>query len=150
VITEGCRFGEGRGIGYAFREKIPVEKDRYQNVIIGNGEGGKYLAWHLAESGQPTVAWAPIRRYWTAPTSEDREAIRQALNLAGMRREYASGNADTDVIAPESTLFPRARKLSGATFQMRASDFWIWDTSHWKRTWMRSRAQCGSSLGRFG
>ena len=47
-------------------------------------------------------AWAPIRRYWTEPTSENREAIRQALNLAGMRREYASGIADPDLIAPES------------------------------------------------
>jgi pimeloyl-ACP methyl ester carboxylesterase len=47
-------------------------------------------------------AWAPIRRYWTAPTSENREAIRQVLNLAGMRREYTSGIADSDVVAPES------------------------------------------------
>jgi pyruvate/2-oxoglutarate dehydrogenase complex dihydrolipoamide dehydrogenase (E3) component/pimeloyl-ACP methyl ester carboxylesterase len=47
-------------------------------------------------------AWAPIRRYWSEPTSENREAIRRALNLAGMRREYASGIADADVIAPES------------------------------------------------
>ena len=27
---------------------MPAE--HYQNVIIGSGEGGKYLAWHLAES----------------------------------------------------------------------------------------------------
>jgi choline dehydrogenase-like flavoprotein len=27
----------------------------YENVIIGSGEGGKYLAWHLAQSGQQTV-----------------------------------------------------------------------------------------------
>jgi len=47
-------------------------------------------------------AWAPIRRYWTEPTSENREAIRKVLNLAGMRREYASGIADPEVIAPES------------------------------------------------
>ena len=26
-------------------------EDRYRNVIIGSGEGGKYLAWHLAQSG---------------------------------------------------------------------------------------------------
>src|SRR6202050_894713 len=36
-------------------------------------------------------AWAPIRRYWSQPTSENREAIRQVLNLEGMRREYSSG-----------------------------------------------------------
>lgn len=32
-----------------------------KNVIIGSGEGGKYLAWHLAESGQQTVV---VERRW--------------------------------------------------------------------------------------
>jgi pyruvate/2-oxoglutarate dehydrogenase complex dihydrolipoamide dehydrogenase (E3) component len=35
--------------------------DAYQNVIIGSGEGGKYLAWHLAQSGQTT---AVVERRW--------------------------------------------------------------------------------------
>jgi pyruvate/2-oxoglutarate dehydrogenase complex dihydrolipoamide dehydrogenase (E3) component/pimeloyl-ACP methyl ester carboxylesterase len=47
-------------------------------------------------------AWAPIRRYWTDPSPENREAIRQVLNLAGMRKEYSSGIADPELIAPES------------------------------------------------
>lgn len=46
-------------------------------------------------------AWAPIRRYWTAPTSENREAIRKGLNLEGMRREYSSGIPNPNPIAPE-------------------------------------------------
>ena len=46
-------------------------------------------------------AWAPIRRYWSQPTSENREVIRKALNLAGMRREYSSGISNADMIAPE-------------------------------------------------
>jgi pyruvate/2-oxoglutarate dehydrogenase complex dihydrolipoamide dehydrogenase (E3) component/pimeloyl-ACP methyl ester carboxylesterase len=46
-------------------------------------------------------AWAPIRRYWTTPSSENREAIRKSLNADGMRREYGAGIADTDVLAPE-------------------------------------------------
>ena len=46
-------------------------------------------------------AWAPIRRYWTTPSSENREAIRKALTADGMRREYGSGIADPDVLAPE-------------------------------------------------
>ena len=29
--------------------------DKIQNVIIGSGEGGKYLAWHLAGTGEQTV-----------------------------------------------------------------------------------------------
>jgi pimeloyl-ACP methyl ester carboxylesterase len=46
-------------------------------------------------------AWAPIRRYWSEPSSENREAIRKGLNLEGMRREYSSGIPNPDVIAPE-------------------------------------------------
>jgi len=46
-------------------------------------------------------AWAPIRRYWREPTAANREAIRTVLNLEGMRREYASGIPNPEVIAPE-------------------------------------------------
>jgi pimeloyl-ACP methyl ester carboxylesterase len=46
-------------------------------------------------------AWAPIRRYWSEPTAANREAIRKALNLEGMRREYGSGIPNPDAIAPE-------------------------------------------------
>src|ERR1700678_3814370 len=35
--------------------------ERYRNVIVGSGEGGKYLAWHLAGSGQQTMM---IERRW--------------------------------------------------------------------------------------
>ena len=38
---------------------MPMET--YQNVVIGSGEGGKYLAWHLAQSGQKT---AVVERRW--------------------------------------------------------------------------------------
>src|SRR5580698_5967833 len=34
----------------------------YKNIIIGSGEGGKSLAWHLAKSGQRT---AVVERRWT-------------------------------------------------------------------------------------
>jgi pyruvate/2-oxoglutarate dehydrogenase complex dihydrolipoamide dehydrogenase (E3) component/pimeloyl-ACP methyl ester carboxylesterase len=46
-------------------------------------------------------AWAPIRRYWSDPTPENRGAIRKGLNLDGMRREYGSGIPDIEHIAPE-------------------------------------------------
>ena len=46
-------------------------------------------------------AWAPIRRYWSEPTAANRDAIRKVLNLEGMRREYASGIPNPEVIAPE-------------------------------------------------
>src|SRR5947209_6945777 len=35
--------------------------ENYKNFIIGSGEGGKYLAWHLAQSGQQTVV---VERRW--------------------------------------------------------------------------------------
>ena len=38
-----------------------MSTERYENVIIGSGEGGKYLAWHLAKSGQRTVV---VERRW--------------------------------------------------------------------------------------
>ena len=46
-------------------------------------------------------AWAPIRRYWSQPSAANREAIRKGLNAEGMRREYASGIGNVDLIAPE-------------------------------------------------
>lgn len=32
-----------------------LEKDRYQNLILGSGESGKYIAWTLAKSGERTA-----------------------------------------------------------------------------------------------
>src|SRR5688500_19752995 len=37
------------------------EAERYDAVVIGSGEGGKYLAWHLAQTGQRT---AVVERRW--------------------------------------------------------------------------------------
>jgi len=38
-----------------------MSPETYTNLIIGSGEGGKFLAWHLASSGQKT---AVIERRW--------------------------------------------------------------------------------------
>ena len=38
-----------------------MNTEHCQNLIIGSGEGGKYLAWHLAQSGQQTIV---IERRW--------------------------------------------------------------------------------------
>jgi len=35
--------------------------ERYDAVVIGSGEGGKYLAWHLGQAGQKT---AVVERRW--------------------------------------------------------------------------------------
>jgi pimeloyl-ACP methyl ester carboxylesterase len=47
-------------------------------------------------------AWAPIRRYWSDPSAENRNMIRGALTAEGMRREYSVGMPSSDVVAPES------------------------------------------------
>jgi pimeloyl-ACP methyl ester carboxylesterase len=47
-------------------------------------------------------AWAPLRRYWSDPSAENRNAIRGALTAEGMRREYSIGMPNSDVVAPES------------------------------------------------
>lgn len=46
-------------------------------------------------------AWAPIRRYWSEPSFENREAVRQALSPEGIRWQYTAGVPNPDVIAPE-------------------------------------------------
>jgi pimeloyl-ACP methyl ester carboxylesterase len=48
-------------------------------------------------------AWGPIRKYWSAPTAENREVLRQnVLTLEATRWQYTHGVADPDGIAPES------------------------------------------------
>jgi len=47
-------------------------------------------------------AWAPIRQYWTHPTSANRDVLRGALTPEGIRREYHTGMSAGQRIAPES------------------------------------------------
>ena len=46
-------------------------------------------------------AWAPIRRYWSEPSAQNRAALRAALTPEGIRREYSLGIPNPDVIGPE-------------------------------------------------
>jgi pimeloyl-ACP methyl ester carboxylesterase len=48
-------------------------------------------------------AWGPIRTYWSAPTAENRDVIRQnILNLEATRWQYTHGVANPETVAPES------------------------------------------------
>jgi len=48
-------------------------------------------------------AWGPIRTYWSAPTAENREVIRQnILTLEATRWQYTHGVADPESVAPET------------------------------------------------
>jgi pimeloyl-ACP methyl ester carboxylesterase len=48
-------------------------------------------------------AWGPIRKYWSEPTAENREVLRQnILTMEGTRWQYTHGVADPESVAPES------------------------------------------------
>ena len=48
-------------------------------------------------------AWGPIRKYWSEPTAENREVLRQnILTLEATRWQYTHGVANPDSVAPES------------------------------------------------
>ena len=48
-------------------------------------------------------AWGPIRKYWSAPTKENRDVIRQnILNFEGTRWQYTHGVTNPETVAPES------------------------------------------------
>jgi len=82
-------FDYGAPTGFRLALKCP---ERVSAIVSQNG--------NAYEEGLGD-AWAPIRRYWIDPSSENREAIRKVLTLEGMRREYFSGIPDPQVIAPE-------------------------------------------------
>src|SRR5215468_9807807 len=48
-------------------------------------------------------AWAPIRKYWAAPTPENRDILRQSiLTAGGTRWQYTHGVAHPESVPPES------------------------------------------------
>ncbi|MGA8940109.1 MAG: alpha/beta fold hydrolase, partial [Acidobacteriaceae bacterium] len=48
-------------------------------------------------------AWGPIRKYWSQPTAENREVIRQnILTFEATRWQYTHGVAHPEAVAPES------------------------------------------------
>jgi len=48
-------------------------------------------------------AWGPIRKYWSAPTEENREVLRQnILTREATRWQYTHGVANPERVAPES------------------------------------------------
>ncbi|HTH52514.1 MAG TPA: alpha/beta hydrolase [Edaphobacter sp.] len=46
-------------------------------------------------------AWAPIRKYWSDPTKENREALRPVVSPEGIRWQYEFGTPDPQAVAPE-------------------------------------------------
>jgi pimeloyl-ACP methyl ester carboxylesterase len=48
-------------------------------------------------------AWGPIRKYWAAPTAENRDILRQSiLTAGGTLWQYTHGVANPEMVPPES------------------------------------------------
>jgi pimeloyl-ACP methyl ester carboxylesterase len=99
----------------AFTEKLKI--DRYAIYVFDYGvPTGFRLAMDHPERVTAIVsqngnayeeglgdAWAPIRKYWVTPTSENREVLRQnILTREGTRWQYTHGVSDPESVPPES------------------------------------------------
>jgi pimeloyl-ACP methyl ester carboxylesterase len=84
-------FDYGAPIGFRLAMAHP---DRVTAIISQNG--------NAYEEGLGD-AWGPIRRYWAAPTAENRDILRKSvLTDGGTRWQYTHGVANPESIPPES------------------------------------------------
>jgi len=83
-------FDYGAPTGFRIAVKHP---ERISAIISQNG--------NAYEEGLGD-AWAPVQRYWREPTPENREALRNALDPAGLRSQYIDGVPNPERVAPES------------------------------------------------
>ena len=55
-----------------------------------------------------SAGWTPIRKYWTQPTQENRDALRGFMTLKTNRWQYEEGVTDKSLIEPEPYLSSQA------------------------------------------
>jgi pyruvate/2-oxoglutarate dehydrogenase complex dihydrolipoamide dehydrogenase (E3) component len=67
--------------------------ERYDAVVIGSGEGGKYLAWHLAQMGQKI---AVVERRWIGGSCPN-------INCLPSKNEIWSAASLRSLPAPKSS-----------------------------------------------
>ena len=84
-------FDYGAPIGFRLAMAHP---DRVTAIVSQNG--------NAYEEGLGE-AWDPIRKYWAAPTAENRDILRQTiLTAGGTRWQYTYGVANPEIVPPES------------------------------------------------
>src|SRR5215469_2422884 len=94
-----------------------MSTENYKNVVIGSGEGGKYLAWHLARSGERT---AVVERRWIGGSCPNinclpsKNEIKSAEVAEVVRRAGAFGTAASDVRTDMAQVVARKRKMVDA------------------------------------
>ena len=82
-------FDYGAPIGFRLALAHP---ERMTAIITQNGNA---YAEGLGD------AWDPIRRYWSEPTAENREALRPFTALDAIRWQYTHGVADPESVVPD-------------------------------------------------
>src|SRR5262249_10087203 len=90
-------FDYGAPVGFRLATRHP---ERITAIISQNG--------NAYEEGL-SEGWNPIQRYWKAPTSENRAALRDFLNPEPTKGQYMHGVQDESTVAPES--YPLASAL---------------------------------------
>jgi pimeloyl-ACP methyl ester carboxylesterase len=84
-------FDYGAPVGYRLAMAHP------ERVTVIVSQNGNAYEEGLGDS------WAPIRRYWSEPTQENRDVVRQnILTFDGTYMQYAHGVPDPTKIAPDS------------------------------------------------
>ena len=83
-------FDYGAPVGFRLATRHP---ERITAIISQNG--------NAYEEGL-SEGWNPIQRYWTEPTSKNREALRNFLTPEATKWQYTHGVQDESLVAPES------------------------------------------------
>jgi pimeloyl-ACP methyl ester carboxylesterase len=83
-------FDYGAPVGFRLALAYP---ERITAIISQNG--------NAYEEGL-SEGWNPIQRYWTKPTEDNRNALREFLKPEATKWQYTQGVADASQIAPES------------------------------------------------
>jgi len=83
-------FDYGAPVGFRYMLRHP---EQIAAVVTQNGNA-------YAEGLGPS--WAPLQRYWQDPSTENREALREATSLSATQQQYIHGTPDPAQVAPES------------------------------------------------
>ncbi|NMO14207.1 alpha/beta hydrolase [Pyxidicoccus fallax] len=80
----------GAPVGYRLATRHP---ERVSALIVQNG--------NAYDEGLGEF-WAPLRKYWSQPTQENRDALRSLLTLEATKWQYTHGVPDTSRVSPDA------------------------------------------------
>ena len=89
-------FDYGAPVGYRLALRNP---DKISAIISQNGN---------AYAEGLSSGWDPIKRYWSSPTQDNRNALRAFMSLKTNKWQYEQGVTDPSAIAPEAYLLSQA------------------------------------------